>query len=415
MPRFLSPFRSRNFRLLWTASTVSMLGDGFFYVAIGWQTLALSNAATALSLVWLAFTLPHLATLLFGGVLSDRLPRRLVLIGANAASGLALGAVGLLALAGALRLWELFALVAVYGAAEAVFGPAYGAIVPELVEKDLLAQANSLNQLNRPLMLRLAGPAVGGVLVASLGAGAALEIDAGTFAFSALCIASMRLPGRVVERAQGGLRAVFAEIAEAFAAVREVPWLWAGMCADAVGTVVTWGCVQALLPPVVKNDLGGGPQLLGLVLAAGGVGSIVAALAIGGRGLPSRPVTVLFWVLGAKTAAVAVFGLAHDPALAMVASLLMGTAGTIGLVVWTTLIHERVSGNLLGRVNSIDWLVSTSLMPVALVCIGPIADAVGVQHVLIAAGAGGALLTLAFLLVPGVLAADEAPVATALS
>ncbi|HZC31011.1 MAG TPA: MFS transporter, partial [Gaiellaceae bacterium] len=141
MTVFLSPFRSRNFRLLWTASTISLLGDGFYYVAIGWQTLALSNSATALSLVWLAFTLPHMITLLFGGVLSDRLSRRIVLIGANIASGLFVGAIGLLSLSGELRLWHVFVLVAGYGASEAVFGPAYGAIVPELVDKSVLAQA----------------------------------------------------------------------------------------------------------------------------------------------------------------------------------------------------------------------------------------------------------------------------------
>ena len=159
MSRILAPFASRDFRLLWTASTISLLGDGIWYVAIGWQTLALSNSATALAVVWLAFTLPHIAMLLFGGVLSDRLPRRRVLLGANIVSGIFVGTIAVLSLAGVLSLWKLLVLVAGYGASEAVFGPAYGAIIPELVDRDVLTQANSLNQLNRPLALRLAGPA----------------------------------------------------------------------------------------------------------------------------------------------------------------------------------------------------------------------------------------------------------------
>jgi len=149
--------RHRDFRLLWTASTISLLGDGIWFVAISWQTLALSNSATALAVVWLAFTLPHIAMLLFGGVLSDRLPRRRVLLGANVVSGIFVGAIAVLSLAGVLSLWKLLILVAGYGASEAVFGPAYGAIVPELVDREVLTQANSLNQLNRPLALRLAG------------------------------------------------------------------------------------------------------------------------------------------------------------------------------------------------------------------------------------------------------------------
>src|SRR5437763_12595485 len=181
LSRILAPFASRDFRLLWTASTISLLGDGIWFVAISWQTLALSNSATALAVVWLAFTLPHIAMLLFGGVLSDRLPRRRVLLGANVVSGIFVGAIAVLSLAGVLELWQLLILVAGYGASEAVFGPAYGAIVPELVDREVLTQANSLNPLNPPLALRLAGPAPRGPLVHAFGAGTAFALDAGTF------------------------------------------------------------------------------------------------------------------------------------------------------------------------------------------------------------------------------------------
>jgi hypothetical protein len=91
----------------------------------------------------------------------------------------------------------------------------------------------------------------------------------------------------------------------------------------------------------------------------------------------------------------------------MLAGFLMGSLSTVSLVVWMTLIHERVEGDLLGRVNSIDWLVSTSLTPVALVVVGPLADAFGARSLLAVAGFGGALLVLGFLLVPGVLAGEQ--------
>src|SRR6201993_5536443 len=123
MRRILSPFASRDFRLLWTASTISLLGDGIWDVAIGWQTLALSNSATALAVVWLAFTLPHIAMLLFGGVISDRLPRRRVLLAANIVSGVFVGAIAVLSLAGALGLWSLLVLVAGGGASRGRLGP----------------------------------------------------------------------------------------------------------------------------------------------------------------------------------------------------------------------------------------------------------------------------------------------------
>jgi DHA3 family tetracycline resistance protein-like MFS transporter len=407
MRRFLAPFASRDFRLLWSASTISLLGDGVWYVAIGWQTLELSNGATALAVVWLAFTLPHIAMLLFGGVISDRLPRRRVLLGANVVSGIFVGTIAVLSLAGVLSIWKLLILVAGYGASEAVFGPAYGAIVPELVDRDVLTQANSLNQLNRPLALRLAGPALGGLLVGGLGSGAALALDAGTFALSAAILSQMRVPRTMLEGTEVSIRAVLREVGEGIAAVRRVPWLWAGMGADAIGTLATWGCVQALVPVLVRNDLGGSAETLGLVYAAGGVGAVVAALGTGSRGSPRRPVFVLFVVLAGKVAAVGLFGFATSAATALVASFLMGALSTVGLVVWMTLIHERVQGELLGRVNSIDWLVSTSLMPVALAVVGPLADAFGARTVLAVTGIGGAVLVLSFLLVPGVLTGER--------
>jgi DHA3 family tetracycline resistance protein-like MFS transporter len=407
MRRFLAPFASRDFRLLWSASTISLLGDGIWFVAIGWQTLALSNSATALAVVWLAFTLPHIAMLLFGGVISDRLPRRRVLLAANIVSGVFIGAMAVLSLAGALSIWKLVILVAGYGASEAAFGPAYGAIVPELVDREILQQANSLNQLNRPIALRLAGPLLGGILVGALGTGIAFAFDAVTFAVSAAILARMRVPRTVFEGMETSVRAVLREVGEGLAAVRRVPWLWAGMGADAIGTLATWGCVQALVPIVVRDDLGGSAETLGFVYAAGGVGAVVAALMTGSRGSLRRPVVVLFLVLASKVAAVGLFAFATSPATAMLASFLMGSLSTVGLVIWMTLIHERVQGDLLGRVNSIDWLVSTSLMPLALVVVGPLADAFGARALLAVAGFGGALLVLSFLLVPGVLAGEE--------
>jgi MFS family permease len=395
MRRLLAPFASRDFRLLWSASTISLLGDGVWYVAIAWQTLALSNRATALAVVWLAFTLPHIAMLLFGGVLSDRLPRRRVLLGANVVSGIFVGTIAVLSLAGVLTLWKL------------LVGPAYGAIVPELVDREVLTQANSLNQLNRPLALRFAGPALGGILINSLGVGKAFALDAGTFFVSAVILSRMAVPRTALAVVETSVRAVLREVGEGLSAVRHVPWLWAGMGADAIGTLATWGVVQALVPLLVRNELGGTAGTLGAVYAAGGVGAILAALLTGSRGSPRRPVTVLFLVLAGKVAAVGLFGFAASAATAMVASFLMGALSTVGLVVWMTLIHERVQGDLLGRVNSIDWLVSTSLMPVALAVVGPLADAFGVRALLVVAGFGGALLVLSFLLVPGVLAGER--------
>ena len=159
--RILRPLRIRDFALLFGGTAVSMFGDGIYIVAIAWQVYDLSNAPTALSLVGVAWTLPMVLFLLVGGVLGDRFDRRRLMIGADALRALAIGVIAVLAFAGTLELWHLVALVAVYGAGEALFAPNFQAVVPDVVPQRLLVEANSLQQLAEPVAYRFVGPARG--------------------------------------------------------------------------------------------------------------------------------------------------------------------------------------------------------------------------------------------------------------
>src|SRR5438876_1459573 len=114
--RLLTPLRLRDFRFLWTGMTVSLLGDGIFLVAIAWQVYQLSNAPAALSVVGVAMSVPHVVLLLLGGVVSDRFDRRKVMVGADLLRGAAIGLLGLLSVTGALELWHVLLLTALYGA-----------------------------------------------------------------------------------------------------------------------------------------------------------------------------------------------------------------------------------------------------------------------------------------------------------
>jgi len=189
--QMLAPLRLRDFRLLWSGMCVSLLGDGVFIVAMAWQIYELSNTPTALAVVGIAMTVPTIAFLLVGGVVSDRFDRRRVMLAADLARGLAVAAIAVLSLTGALELWHMIALVAVFGAATAFFGPAFDAIVPDVLPAGLLAQANSLDQFVRPIALRLAGPAIGGVLIDGVGVGWAFALNAATFLVSAAALLAM--------------------------------------------------------------------------------------------------------------------------------------------------------------------------------------------------------------------------------
>ncbi len=379
--------------------TVSLLGDGIYFVAVAWQTYSLSNAPTALSVVGVAWTLPTVVFLLIGGAISDRYERRRVLLAANLVEALAIGSIGLLAVTGQLHLWMLLALVAVYGAGEAFFNPAFEAIVPTLVDPSQFTSASALDHFVRPLALQLLGPAVGGTLVAVADPGVAFLVDAGTFLVSVGTLLLMRRMPRSAEvtRPRDALR----EIADGFRFVRQNPWLWGTLAAASLSLLAFFGPLQVLVPYLVKNDLNLGGGAFGAIRAAGGLGALVTAAAIAQTGLPRRCVTVMFVAWALQTVLLVGFAIATGIWSFAVVSLLSGGLGALGNVIWGTLMKTLVPNQLLGRVSSFDWLVSIGLIPLSFAITGPIAEAAGARTTLLVAGALGGAAMIAFLGIPG--------------
>lgn len=404
--RLLAPLRHRDFRLLWSGMCVSLLGDGIFFVALAWQVYKLSNVPSALAAVGIAMTVATIAFLLLGGVVSDRVDRRRVMLAADVARCVTVGLIALLSALGQLRLWQIIALAGLYGAATAFFDPAFDAIVPDILPDDALAQANSLDQFVRPLALRLAGPALGGVLIAALGTGFAFGADAATFAVSAAALMSMT--ARPLG-SRGHTTSLTRDIRAGFSYVRRHAWIWATLVSAAIAYLLFMGPTEVLVPYMVKNELRGNAADLGLVFAAGGVGSVGCAVVLGQRGLPKRDVTLMyiFWTLA--TFAVAGYGLAHALWGLMLASLAFNTLETAGTIIWATAKQRHIPASLLGRVSSLDWLISIGLLPASFALTGPVSGAIGVRTTLIGAGVIGGLVTIAALFVPGVRAIERRP------
>jgi DHA3 family tetracycline resistance protein-like MFS transporter len=398
--RLFAPLANRDFRLLWSGMCVSLLGDGVFMVALAWQAYALSNTPTALATVSIAMTVPTIVCLLLGGAVSDRFDRRRIMLVADGVRATVLGALALLAATGALALWHLMVMAAIYGAATAFFDPAFDAIVPEVLSAGSLAQANSLDQLIRPIALRLAGPALGGFVVAAGGTDGAFMLDALSFVASALAVSLMSRAARPARAEQSG--SVRGEIAAGMRYVRSHPWLWATFASAAIAYLLFMGPTEVLLPFVVKNHLAGGAGDLGLIYAAGGLGSLLCAIVMGQIGLPRRSITFMYLTWTVATVAVAGYGLAHALWGFMLTSVLFNTLETAGTIAWGTAKQRNVPIALLGRVSSLDWLISIGLMPVSFAITGPVSAALGVRTTMVAAGLLGGAVTLGALFVPGV-------------
>ena len=406
--RLLEPLAERDFALLTTGSVVSLLGDGFFSVALAWQVYEISNVPTALSVVGVAWTIPVVAFILLGGVLSDRYDRRWLMIGADIVRALAIGMMGMLSLGGVLELWHILVLIAFVGLGDAFFNPASTAIVPDLLPARLLPQANALNGLVRPLMVRLAGPALAGFVVAGVGPGSAFVVDGGSFLLSAVALAGIRI--RPVRRAvDHGVRQTLIEVREGFAFVRAHPWIWATLLAAMFSLLAFIGPVQVLLPYLVKNRLELGPEALGFIFAVSGVGSILAALGIGQFGLPRRRITVMYAAWSAGVALLAGYGLMGDLWQALLIGFATAALFEIGQIIWTTLLQQLVPRELLGRVSSLDWLVSTGLVPLSFALTGPVAGALGPGPTMVGAGLVGSVLMGALLFVPHVRDPERGP------
>jgi MFS family permease len=393
----LSPLRHRDFRVLWAGMAVSLLGDGIFLIAIAWESYSLWNAPAALSIVGIGMAVPTVLFLLAGGIVSDRYDRRLVMMWADGVRAVAVAVLAVLVIAGSLQFWELVVLVAIYGSGTAFFTPAFEAVVPDLLPVEDLPAANSLDQFVRPVALRLAGPLLGGTLVAA-GAGLAFAVDAASFGASLVAVAAIRSRPPVRDETNA---TAFAAVKEGLRFIRRRVWLWGTLGSAAVAYLVFLGPTEVLLPYVVKNDLHASAGTLGFVFAAGGLGAVGSAVWMGSRGHPRRGISFMYGTWTLATLAVAGYGLATAAWQLMLACLVFNALETAGTIVWATIKQRHVPSSMLGRVSSLDWLISIGLLPVSFALTAPVAAAVGVRATLIGAAIVGATVTIGALFLPG--------------
>ena len=240
--RFARALGSKPFALVWMGQTISSLGDGVTLTALAWQVLVLTGSGTAMGMVLVAQSLPRVLFLLLGGVMADRVSRRIVLLWSDAIRGVAIGAVAVLGWLNLLALWHLVVLAAIFGLASAFFYPAYQSIPPQLVPGDHLPSANALTGMSRQ-MASLFGPALGATLVALSDPSAAFAIDAISFGVSALCLIGVHVPpmsqaAQEQDVAQPrGARGMARDVREGLGYVLRSPWLWVTIAIASLGNV----------------------------------------------------------------------------------------------------------------------------------------------------------------------------------
>ena len=382
--------REREFRLLWLGQTASTIGDRLVFVALALYVTEIGTP-TDVGIVLAAHAFPLVAFLLLGGVWADRLPRHKVMVATDAIRFGAHALLAVLIFSGAVEIWHIVVIEAVFGAAEAFFRPAYTGLMPQTVPEDLLQEANSATALVNTVA-EFAGPALATALVLGIGAGWAFALDAATFLVSAAFVIRVRPRRRGEVKPPGS---VLHDLREGWTEFRARAWVW--------GTVAIFSflLIFALAPyfvlgATVAEDVYGWRGFYGVLASALGAGTIAGAV-IAMRWRPRRPMLAAFAMNLGWPAAIAVFaaGAPRGPLVALF--VLAGCGLSLFDVWWQTALAERIPPHALSRVSSYDWMGSLALVPLGYLLAGPIGEAIGpAETVLIGGTVGVAIAALGF-------------------
>ncbi|HEY6962167.1 MAG TPA: MFS transporter [Gaiellaceae bacterium] len=399
----LGALAERQFRLVFSSTTISAIGDGVAAIALAFAVLDIShNSPTAVGAVLACRQAAAAAITLAAGVISDRLPRHHVLVAVACVQAAVQATVGALLVGHHATVAVIAALNVVYGLADGFVIPAQNGLIPAVVSNTRLQQANALMGLSRSI-LGFAAPVVGGALVTLGSPGGAIIVDAVSFAVAAYLLSRVRVePREDVARPEPFLR----EMREGWSEFRRQKWIFNTIVFFSIGNLFgqTWG----VLAPLVMKEHYNGAATYGVVLAFFGLGLILGGV-VTLRWKPSRP-------LLASCLAAVPFGLGQwmlaglVPVPVLLASQILAGAGiAVHLALWFTVFQQQVPEHARARVSSYDALGSFVLVPLGTALAGPAAVLLGVRQTLLGAGAIILAMNLLVLAQPAVWHIRAAP------
>ncbi|WP_018763708.1 MFS transporter [Arthrobacter sp. 135MFCol5.1] len=394
-PKALRPFAHREYRVLIAALAISIFGSGMWAVAMVYQVIHLGGGPLDLSLVAAAGSVGLVAFVLAGGIAADRVPQRRLIIAVEGANLAVIAAISGLAIAGWLELWHVAVGAFVLGVGAAFFFPAYSAILPRILPPEDLLAANGMEGSMRPVLQQAAGPAAAGVLVAALSPSHAVTAVAGCHFAAFVILNFLRPQERPDTRGEGGEAAEGAErrrqsfirdLREGVSYTVRTPWLLWTLLWACISVLFLIGPIEVLLPFVVRDQLGGDSSAFGFLLAIMGVGAALGSLLTASFRLPRRYLTVMMVSWGAGSLPLAAIGVMDNFWAVGAALFVFGATGSVGMVIWGTLLQRRVPPHLLGRISSLDFFVSLALMPVSMALAGPAAEVLPIWLIFLVAG-----------------------------
>jgi MFS family permease len=373
-----SPIRQllgeRNPALLLFGQTLSGFGDGVANVALTLLVIDTTHSASKLGWFAAARMIPLVAFILVGGVIVDRLPRRLLLLASDLGrAALTFGLVALL-ITHHCTFSALLAFGFFFGMFDAVFMPAFTAFIPEITPEALLPAMNGVRPITTNLIGQMLGPAVGGIM-AAWSTTWAIGLDAATFVVSATTLALIRVATIAKREATTSM---LHEIREGAAYVKRTTWIWATLLSITLLNALVFSPMMVLFPFYMRHDLHLHPTYVGYTFALFGASGALGGLWAAQRAVPRRRIRTMwcYWTIGGLSPLLLLAAHQYWPIALIV--VIDGLTMVGGNVIWESMMQSEVPRELLGRVSSVDWFFSLGLTPVGLVVAGSLGSRMGI-------------------------------------
>ncbi|MGW6536930.1 MFS transporter [Streptomyces sp. NPDC055051] len=391
-----SPWRSRLFRLFFTARSASLLADGMLMVSVTTSVLGAGFGATGVGYALAAWMAPIVLLILFGGVLADRFSPQVMMVGADAVRVVAMLVMAGLFAGGGVRLWQIMALMAVSGAATAMFQPGLASIVPRVA--DDIQRANALLRISES-MSTLIGPGLAGFLVAYWDRAGSFVVIAVAYAVSAGGLLPLRKLASARDESDEGDAPMWRRLATGWHEFRSRSWLWGVISLWAVYGLFVFGPSLPLGAALLTEQHGATGY--GWIASADGLGTIIGGL-LGMRVRPRRPLVagvcaMFFFALNPLAPA-----LGWNFWLTAITGMVAGCGFAFWGVMWATSVQSHIPLAVLSRVSAYDIAGSIMVIPLGRALAGPVAESFGADRVLLFSSAMSFLLLGAMLCVPAI-------------
>jgi MFS family permease len=377
--------KHRNFALLWSGLLISMVGTQMQQWALFWHISTLSKNPIAVSVVGGVRFAAVLCFSLIGGLVADRYNRRMILFFTQSTAMLVAVVLGLLTMWGSIHLWHIYALTAIQAVAMAFDLPARQAMVPNLVPRDILPSAFSLQSIafNTGAIL---GPALSGIVIGYMGQEAVYFINAISFLAVIVALIFMQNVHQQQSQARTGLRAALTDIRDGVHFIRNQPLIFSSMILDFIATF--FSSANTLLPYFAQNVLKVGEVAYGWLAAAQSIGAVSVGLVASQYNRIQRQGPLLLGAVVAFGIATVLFGIARIYAMVFLALVLMGAADSISTIIRNTIRQLITPDSMRGRMTSVNQIFFMGGPQLGEIEAGAVAQGFGVPVAIISGGVG---------------------------